>query len=71
MTFVTSEVVCEAAGRGWIRCWSALSEIVADGAGIDLVPRVAVAGSIIWRWVIFPLPISGMGPGIGMAGRVV
>ena len=70
MTFVPSEVVCEAAGRGWIRCWSAFSEIVADGAGVALVSCVAVAGSIIRRWVIFPLPISGMGPGIGMAGGV-
>ena len=66
MTFVTSEVVCEAAGRGWIRCWSALSKIVANGAGIDLVPCVAVAGYITWSWVIFPLPIGWMGPGIGV-----
>ena len=43
---------------------------MADGARINLIPCIAVVGSIIWRWVIFPLPISGMGPGIGMAGRV-
>ena len=43
---------------------------MADGAGIDLVPCVAVGGYITWRWVIFPLPIGWVGPGIGMAGRV-
>ena len=43
---------------------------MADGAGIDLVPCVAVVGYITWRWVIFPLPIGWMGPSIGVAGRV-
>ena len=62
MTFVPSETVCKAAGIDcvWIRCGSALSVIVADGAGINLVSCVAVAR-----------PISGMGPGIRVAGRVL
>jgi hypothetical protein len=75
MTFVKGPVCigkvgCEATGRGWIWRWSASSEIVADGAGIDLIPCVAVARSIIWRWVVSPLPIGGMGPGIGVAGGI-
>jgi hypothetical protein len=44
---------------------------VADGAGVDLVPCIAVAGSIIRRWVVASLPISGMGPCIRVAGRIV
>jgi len=43
---------------------------VANGTGIDLVPCIAVAGSIIWRYVILSLPSSWMGPGIGVAGGV-
>jgi len=44
--------------------------IVADGARISLVRCIAMVGSIIWCWVVFPLPIGWMGPGIGMTGRV-
>ena len=43
---------------------------MANGAGIGLVPCIAVVGSIIWCWVIFPFPIGWMGPGIEMTGRV-